>query len=94
MSSDQMLEPFMMPFFTSVAGMQITPDPNLGDRKLRVRERTWKERLFTLPWQPMKKLEFYTIVVPKGEFFMIAGRIFAHPTDILALEREIRHATN
>jgi len=86
-------DPYLVPLYSRYAGMKIISDRNMGDRKLRVRERTWKERLFTLPWQPMKKLAFYTIIVPNGEFYLVGGRIIGHPKDIQELERAIEGST-
>ena len=43
---------------------------HIGDHQTKERERTWKERLFSLPWRPCKKMEFYTIVVPNGDIFI------------------------
>lgn len=65
---------------------------HIGDRKWRFRFRTWKERLFSFPWRPLKKMAFYTVVVPKGEFIIDHqnGVVYAHPIDIGNLERAIR----
>ena len=47
-------------------------------------DRSIKERLFSWPWRPGKKLAFYTITVPNGELIIDHknGVIYGHPVDI------------
>lgn len=66
---------------------------HVGEYKTRFRFRTWKERLFSLPWRPRKKMEFYMVIVPNGEVIVDHkhGVIYGHPTDIYNLKVAIRN---
>lgn len=51
--------------------------------KLEFRERTWKERLFTLPWKPMQKVE----IIHHPYMAIVNGDLYAHPLLKAQLER-------
>lgn len=63
--------------------------PLLTEPKLTEEPRSWKERLFTWPWRPMKKTKFTTIQVPSRQVMCLQGVYYAHP----ALIEEIRQLT-
>ena len=42
-------------------------------------KRTWKERLFTLPWRPFKKTKTLTIFPPLKNYYLIGNTILCHP---------------
>ena len=66
----------------------------IGEQKTRARERTWKERLFTLPWKPRKKLAFYTIWVSKQEVILdsINGIMYVHPSDYEGIREQLNES--
>ena len=41
--------------------------------------RTWKERLFTLPWRPFKKTKTVTTFPPMKNFYLMGRTLFCHP---------------
>jgi hypothetical protein len=42
-------------------------------------ERTWRERLFTLPFRPLTKLKWITPVTPSQEVLRTNDSIICHP---------------
>lgn len=76
----------------SCINLRIIEDRNIGKRVTRFRFRTWKERLFTLPWRPLKKMAFYTITVAEGNFYHLGKQnvIIGHPDDVFKLKTELR----
>jgi len=52
--------------------------------------RTWKERLFSLPWKPMKKTKIITVDVPSPDLYMTENAIFGHPETIRKLREELK----
>jgi hypothetical protein len=70
------------------AGYSIIETEMVGEPVIKTRIRTWKERIFTLPWQPRKKIASYTIYRPKGEFILdtINKVIYGHPADVYNLK--------
>jgi len=72
-----------------INGNRFVADPNMTEGKLVEEPRSWKERLLTLPWQPMKKTKFKSIEVPSRQVVVIDGTYYAHP----ALIEEIRQLT-
>ena len=77
--------------FGQIMGYRIIEVEMCGDPRDRFRFRTWRERLFTLPWQPLRKMEFYKIYVPNGNVIIdqINYVIYAHPLDISKLRQEL-----
>jgi hypothetical protein len=65
----------------------------IGEQKLQTSERTWKERLFSWPWRPWKKLKHFMVVIPSGDFIIDHqnGVVYAHPVDLLNLKRAIEN---
>lgn len=50
---------------------KIIENINLVDVKINVVNRTWKERLFTLPWKPWIKIRVIKKVIPKDAVYII-----------------------
>lgn len=59
-------------------GCKIIINDTVGERK-----RSWKERLFTLPWNPFKRTAHDKKMVPDGKVLTmdIPGSILSHKTD-------------
>ena len=72
-------------------GFSIIESPFMGTPTIQFRWRTWKERLFSLPWQPMKRMAFYTVYKPKGELIIdkINHVIYGHPVDVANLKNYV-----
>jgi len=75
-----------------LGGYQIIEDNNMVDLKnpqYHEQRRTWKERLFTLPWQPFKKTKIITTYPPLKDYYLIGNRLVGHPVAIRELKRAI-----
>ena len=57
-------------------GIRIIENVNLVDLKIEFVNRTWKERLFTIPWTPWKKTKVVQHKIPKQEFYLIDSKEF------------------
>lgn len=75
-------------------GYKIIESEFIGKPVTQFRWRTWRERLFTLPWQPMRKMAFYTVYKPNGELIVdnINKMIYGHPVDIYNLKTHLDNA--
>lgn len=63
-------------------GYQVIEDINMVDLdkpQYTEQRRTWKERLFTLPWHPFKKIKTVTTYPPMKNFYMVGRMIICHP---------------
>ena len=65
-------------------GYSLIPTPQMVKSKLRYGYRTWKQRLFTLPFQPFKKMAFYTSQVPLKHLIVDEQfrNVYGHPSVI------------
>lgn len=81
---------------TPLFGYKMMESEFMGEAVWRFRWRTWKERLFSLPWRPMKKMAFYQIYKPTGDFIVDTknGVIVGHPTDIAKLRTHLIRLEN
>lgn len=50
--------------------------------------RSWKERLFTRPWRPFKRIKTIVPKVPSEEFYLTANGVIMHPVMAAKLKRE------
>ena len=53
-------------------------------------ERTWKERLFTLPWRPLLKYKVVTTPSPEIIYDHVNKRIYCHPHTAHQLREYLR----
>ena len=54
--------------------------------------RTWRERLFTLPWRPFKKTKTVIPMVPQKRAIKLpGGELIMHPTMVRALMEAIHN---
>lgn len=56
-------------------GIQIIEDKNMLEYETV--SRTWKERLFTLPWRPFLKVK--TISKPSKDIYQVGNTFVCHP---------------
>lgn len=70
---------------------KVVANPLLTVAKSRDVPRTWKERLFSWPWQPMKKTKVEVYHVPSREVIVdkVNHVIYAHPEVKAEIERAI-----
>jgi len=63
------------------AGYNIQVTSLLTDTITHRESRTWKQRLFSLPWQPWRTHSFRTEVVPSRKIIVAESRktLFMHP---------------
>ena len=79
-----------------IKGHRIIEDPNLTEPKEILR--TTKERLFSLPWRPWRKMK--TIQIPKQEAFimdipLMGGKVIVmHPSYAEQLRKELEEKKN
>ena len=75
-----------------LSGYHLIEDEKVGKPMPQYVDRSWKERLFTLPWRPFRKQKIITVFVPKGEYFLLKGQgcLVAHPQDIEKLKIAIQ----
>ncbi len=73
-------------------GYKVIANPIITESKEREVRRTWKERLFTLPWRPFKALRTETYQVPSRDVMVdkINRIIYAHPVVV----KEMNDALN
>lgn len=71
----------------SIFGYRIVTDPCLTDEK--VVERSWAERLFSLPWKPLKSHKI--ISSPANKYLVDHNNqiIFCHPVKYETIKEEI-----
>jgi sporulation protein YlmC with PRC-barrel domain len=60
-----------------VLGYQVTIVTSKWITDTKEVKRTWKERLFTVPWRPLKKTK--TVVVPSDKVYMMGDIVVCHP---------------
>lgn len=62
-------------------GYRVVADPILTTTETREVKRTWKERLFSLPWRPFKTTHTHSYQVPDS--YVVVDKlnrvIYAHP---------------
>jgi hypothetical protein len=63
-------------------GMPVHADKMFVVSRTEEVRRTWRERLFTLPWRPLRRTKRVVRLVPDPEVFMMDGKIFGHPATI------------
>ena len=51
---------------------------------IKIRKRTWRERLFTFPFRPFKKLIAYLYTRPC--MYLVGNQLLVHPSHRSALE--------
>ena len=73
-------------------GINIVEDINLTlpGETIEV-ERSWKERLFTLPWRPFTKTKIKMLMLPSPELYLFREHnlIVGHPETIKKLYKEL-----
>lgn len=72
-----------------MSGYRLMSNPLLTDTRTREVPRTWKERLFTHPWRPLKKTRTESYQVPSRQVIVIAEHrvMVAHPVMVKEIEQ-------
>lgn len=60
-------------------GFELRGNSLLVVSKTTLEHRSWKERLFTLPWRPLKKEKHVTEWVGSNEVVRVGNVLYAHP---------------
>jgi hypothetical protein len=83
------------PLSTILNGQRFYPNELLSVPRNEEIERSWKERLFSWPWQPFKKTKYVTKWVASDEIICFNGTYYAHPDTIEKIKAAIenRNAT-
>jgi hypothetical protein len=72
-------------------GTRIILNPNLTEAgPPREVPRTWRERLFTLPWRPLVATKWITPQIPMQGGLQIGDKIMMHPQTYNKLKNIIR----
>ena len=65
-------------------------DLGLVEHKKKLATRTWRERLFSLPWRPLKDWKWIYWTEPMQDVYKIGGFTYiGHPTTIRKLRLEL-----
>ena len=79
--------------FKSFNGVRITEDINMVvPGEPYEKQRTLKERLFSLPWRPLKKTKTITPMVPSKEIICWENQFVMHPATKQAFLQEMAKA--
>jgi hypothetical protein len=72
-------------------GYKVVANPILTKTETREVKRTWKERLFTRPWQPFKVIRTESYQVPDRDVLVdkINRVIYAHPSVVKELNEAL-----
>lgn len=71
-------------------GQRFIASPLMTEAKTEEVPRTWKERLFSWPWRPLKKVRYVTTQVPSRQIVRFEDTFFAHPALIKEIEAQIK----
>lgn len=77
--------------YNYLLGIRIIEDASLtivGD-PIEV-ERSWKERLFSLPWRPWKKVKIIIPQVPDPHIYQFEGTMVMHPTIVKQIKENCK----
>lgn len=80
----------MISTLESYNGFQLVSDPYMTVEEEITVNRTWVERLFSLPWQPFVETKKVITFVPNPELFRIGFIIIGHPKTIERLKEELK----
>ena len=72
-----------------ISGIQIIESDQMVERKETEVLRTWKERLFSFPWKPLKKSKTVVTYIPKQEILQYGNMIVCHPAVAARIRKEL-----
>jgi len=76
--------------FNEIDGFKIVTNIHMTiDHKYNIK-RTWKERLFTLPWKPLQKTRVIIMQVPSTEVIVNGNTLIMHPE----IAKELKNQMN
>lgn len=70
------------------SGLRLIGDRDMADRVIDYVPRGWRERLFSRPWRPWRRLRVVITYVPQRRYIRIGDMVIMHP----ALIEEIKQA--
>lgn len=71
------------------ANFKVIENALLTTKKTVEQQRTIKERFFSLPWRPFKKIKMVAVKVPSREIYFSNDTIFLHPVIAKELRERI-----
>ena len=76
---------------TILNGIRVLVDPNLTEAGEPVKtKRTWRERLFTLPWRPFMGTKTHIPRVPSRNAIRLpSGDLVVHPAMFEEIKRQV-----
>jgi hypothetical protein len=79
-----------------VGGITVFKNPSLVIQRDEIVKRTWKERLFSLPWRPWIDIRLVIHYDPDPHVYVYGNRLIAHPDIIAKLinQLDIKEITN
>ena len=73
-------------------GFRVLSSSALVEEKIEQIKRSWKKRLFSLPWKPWKKMEEHRYSVPKRVIVRMGKTIVVHPVVLEELKEACRNS--
>ncbi len=73
-------------------GVKIYANPNLTELEEYIAQRTWGERLFTLPWRPWLAEEKRSRQIPSRQIYRTSMGIICHPAMVAEVRSAIKAA--
>jgi len=71
-------------------GLKIIEDPNMTEEGEPYEvARSWRERLFTRPWEPFRSTKMVVPQVPMSSFIQKGTTLIGHPELVRALMNEL-----
>lgn len=77
----------VQPLSTAVNGQRFVPNSLLTEPQTTEVKRSWKERLFSWPWTPLKPTKYVTTQVASRQVIHANGVYYAHPDVIADIQR-------
>ena len=80
----------LLPGVGMVGGFQVVEDLSMTEpgEPYEVR-RSWKERLFSRPWRPMRATRTLVPQVPSRKVILFGQKIIAHPSVVKEIKRQL-----
>lgn len=79
-----------------IMGYRIVTSSFMTVPEERVVDRSWKERLFSLPWHPMRKTKTIIVQVPSQQIFIdhVHQTMYCHPSLYAKIAEEVSSVSN
>jgi hypothetical protein len=76
--------------FETINGYPVILNPFMTMVRVTMRDRTWRERLFTRPWRPWLKVTHTEVIMPSDECYVVNGHLVMHPEMLRTLRNAYR----